>query len=104
MATRMWRLLAGIVATGLYVVSTGSLAYAHGGVPDPEELGPPLFTSAVLGLMCYMLMITWPRASEESQREARRKKPKRQPAWRRPIRLDSERAQQLYLVKKASNS
>ena len=35
-------------------------AYAHGGIAGPDELGPPVITSVVLGLVCYYAMILWP--------------------------------------------
>jgi hypothetical protein len=35
-------------------------AYAHGGIAGPDELGPPVITSAVLGVGGYWLMLMWP--------------------------------------------
>ncbi|MFZ1121112.1 MAG: hypothetical protein WAN81_12870 [Candidatus Binataceae bacterium] len=35
-------------------------AYAHGGIAGPDELGPPVITSAVLGIGGYWLMLMWP--------------------------------------------
>jgi hypothetical protein len=35
-------------------------AHAHGGIAGPDELGPPVITSAVLGVAGYWLMILWP--------------------------------------------
>ena len=35
-------------------------AYAHGGIAGPDELGPPVITSVVLGFICYYTMIFWP--------------------------------------------
>ena len=35
-------------------------AYAHGGIAGPDELGPPVVTSAVLGVGGYWLMLMWP--------------------------------------------
>jgi hypothetical protein len=35
-------------------------AYAHGGIAGPDELGPPVITSAVLGIGGYWLMLLWP--------------------------------------------
>jgi len=37
-----------------------SRAYAHGGIAGPDELGPPVITSAVLGIGGYWLMLLWP--------------------------------------------
>jgi hypothetical protein len=38
-------------------------AYAHGGIAGPDELGPPVITSAVLGIGGYWLMMLWPARS-----------------------------------------
>jgi hypothetical protein len=35
-------------------------AHAHGGIAGPDELGPPVITSAVLGIGGYWLMLLWP--------------------------------------------
>lgn len=35
-------------------------AHAHGGIAGPDDLGPPVITSAVLGLAGYWLMMLWP--------------------------------------------
>jgi len=35
-------------------------AHAHGGIAGPDELGPPVITSVVLGLGGYWLMLLWP--------------------------------------------
>ena len=42
--------------TGLFAAR----AYAHGGIAGPDELGPPVITSAVLGIGGYWLMLMWP--------------------------------------------
>ena len=39
---------------------SGSSADAHGGMAGPDELGPPVFTSAVLGIGGYWLVMLWP--------------------------------------------
>jgi len=44
----------------LALVATASVAHAHGGMAGPDELGPPLFTSAVLAFVCYWVVILWP--------------------------------------------
>ena len=38
-------------------------AYAHGGIAGPDDLGPPVITSAVLGIGGYWLMMLWPSRS-----------------------------------------
>ncbi len=42
--------------SGIFAAS----AHAHGGIAGPDELGPPVITSAVLGLGGYWLMMLWP--------------------------------------------
>jgi hypothetical protein len=44
----------------LSIVATASFAHAHGGMAGPDELGPPLFTSAALAFACYWIVILWP--------------------------------------------
>ena len=44
----------GIAACLLVTASTAS---AHGGMAGPDELGPPLFTSAALAFVCYWAVI-----------------------------------------------
>jgi len=45
---------------GLGIVATASMAHAHGGMAGPDELGPPLLTSAALAFVCYWVVILWP--------------------------------------------
>ena len=47
---------AALLWVGLSVVP----AYAHGGIAGPDDLGPPVITSAVLGVGGYWLMLMWP--------------------------------------------
>ncbi|HLK87984.1 MAG TPA: hypothetical protein VKT27_15900 [Candidatus Binataceae bacterium] len=42
--------------SGMFAAS----AHAHGGIAGPDDLGPPVITSAVLGLAGYWLMMLWP--------------------------------------------
>ena len=44
----------------LAVVAMASRAHAHGGMAGPDELGPPLVTSAILAFVCYWVVILWP--------------------------------------------
>jgi hypothetical protein len=48
----------------LWIAGTASAAYAHGGIAGPDELGPPVITSAGLGILCYWLVIMWPSRKE----------------------------------------
>ena len=61
-----WRLsLAGIAC----LMVAPSLAYAHGGMAGPEELGPPIFTSGLLGFVCYWLVMLWPAPKKKGNPE-----------------------------------
>jgi len=46
------------IVTGL--IAAASSAHAHGGMAGPDDLGPPLFTSAALAFVCYWIVILWP--------------------------------------------
>jgi hypothetical protein len=57
MASRLGR--GGIIA-GVWVMLAASAAHAHGGLAGPDELGPPVIISTLLGIGCYWLMVLWP--------------------------------------------
>ncbi|MGZ6174543.1 MAG: hypothetical protein ACXWNB_01815, partial [Candidatus Binataceae bacterium] len=44
----------------LWIGLFAARAYAHGGIAGPDDLGPPVITSAVLGVGGYWLMLMWP--------------------------------------------
>jgi hypothetical protein len=44
----------------LWTAIYATRAHAHGGIAGPDELGPPVITSAVLGIGGYWLMLLWP--------------------------------------------
>jgi hypothetical protein len=56
MRTTFRAVMVALLWTGLFAAR----AYAHGGIAGPDELGPPVITSAVLGVGGYWLMLTWP--------------------------------------------
>jgi len=56
----VFRTLRAIMAALLWSSIFVASAYAHGGIAGPDELGPPVITSAVLGLGGYWLMLLWP--------------------------------------------
>jgi hypothetical protein len=58
MATRS--LIGGLILAILLVGLSGGVAYAHGGIAGPDELGPPVITSAALGILCYWVVVLWP--------------------------------------------
>jgi len=57
---RSWRTLCQGIGVLVYLTASVSTAHAHGGMAGPDELGPPLFTSAALAFVCYWLVILWP--------------------------------------------
>jgi len=48
-------------------------AYAHGGIAGPDDLGPPIITSAVLGVGGYWLMLMWPSRRRPAVNDKKRK-------------------------------
>ena len=56
------RLLSGAarIAALVWLIAPASIAHAHGAMAGPDEIGPPLFTSAALGFLCYWVVILWP--------------------------------------------
>jgi hypothetical protein len=49
-----------ILIAVLWLVAMASVAHAHGAVAGPDELGPPVLTSVVLGIVCYWAVMLWP--------------------------------------------
>jgi hypothetical protein len=62
-----------IIVALLWAGIFASRAYAHGGIAGPDELGPPVITSAVLGIGGYWLMMLWPSRSGRSIGNKKRK-------------------------------
>jgi len=65
---RVWRISMAVLAC---LMAAPVLAHAHGGVAGPEELGPPIFTSGLLGFVCYWLVILWPSSKKKGDTEVR---------------------------------
>jgi hypothetical protein len=63
-----------IIIGGLWMLLACSTAYAHGGIAGPDELGPPVITSAILGIVCYWAVMLWPapRKRQDKKRPMRR--------------------------------
>jgi hypothetical protein len=49
----------------LSLAATATMAHAHGGMAGPDELGPPLFTSAALAFVCYWVVVLWPASKQK---------------------------------------
>src|ERR1700736_1761806 len=54
----------------LVLVASASMAHAHGGMAGPDDLGPPLFTSAALAFVCYWVVILWPASKRKHSDDA----------------------------------
>jgi hypothetical protein len=54
------RHMRGAIAAMLWLLATASMAHAHGGIAGPDELGPPVITSTMLGIACYWIVMLWP--------------------------------------------
>jgi len=54
------RLVRSSCVTVPWLAVMASSAHAHGGIAGPDELGPPVITSALLGIACYWLVLLWP--------------------------------------------
>lgn len=57
----------------LWVGLFAARAYAHGGIAGPDDLGPPVITSAVLGVGGYWLMLMWPSRRRSAVNDKKRK-------------------------------
>ena len=54
------RLVRSCCVTVLWLAVLATSAHAHGGIAGPDELGPPVITSALLGIACYWIVMLWP--------------------------------------------
>jgi hypothetical protein len=52
------------VATFACLIAAPSLVYAHGGM-GPNEVGPPLVTSGLLGFVSYWMVMLWPSSKKK---------------------------------------
>ena len=69
MRTTFRAVIVALLWSGLFAVR----AYAHGGMAGPDELGPPVLTSAVLGIGGYWLMLLWPSRRRSAVTNKKRK-------------------------------
>jgi len=54
------RHMRGATVAALWLLGSASIAHAHGGIAGPDELGPPVITSTMLGIACYWIVMLWP--------------------------------------------
>jgi len=59
---RGWRVSMAVLA---YLIVLPALAHAHGGMPA-DELGPPIFTSGLLGFVSYWAVMLWPSGNKKN--------------------------------------
>lgn len=52
--------LRAVILASLWLLASASIAHAHGGIAGPDELGPPVITSTMLGIACYWIVMLWP--------------------------------------------
>jgi hypothetical protein len=69
MRTTVRAIIVALLWSGLFAAQ----AHAHGGIAGPDELGPPVITSAVLGLGGYWLMQLWPSRRRPALNNKKRK-------------------------------
>jgi hypothetical protein len=69
MRTTFRAVMVGLLWSGVFAAR----AYAHGGIAGPDELGPPIITSAALGLGGYWLMQLWPSRRRPALNNKKRK-------------------------------
>jgi len=53
------------------------MAFAHGGMASPDELGQPLAISAAIAFVCYWAVVLWPSRTRTDRAQANRRKPAR---------------------------
>jgi len=74
--TTMSRLYRSGTIAALWIAAAASTVHAHGGIAGPDELGPPVIISTLLGIACYWVVMLWPsrrsRSVQKSNRVARR--------------------------------
>jgi len=51
-----------------FLILTPALALAHGGM-GPDEIGPPIVTSGLLGFASYWVVMLWPSVKKKGNRE-----------------------------------
>lgn len=58
--TNRSRLRRSVTIAAFWILVAASSAHAHGGIAGPDELGPPVIISTVLGIACYWTVVLWP--------------------------------------------
>ena len=58
-----------VLAAAVWIAILAPLAYAHGGIAGPDEIGPPVIISTALGIVCYWTVMLWPSGNERGRRK-----------------------------------
>jgi hypothetical protein len=94
MASVIRRVLSVATSTAVWLIAGAALAHAHGGIAGPEELGPPVACSTVLGIASYWTVMLWPARKLEEEENNRFLKPKiargKLKRRRRPLEIDKK--------------
>jgi len=69
---RMQKAIALTCASGAWMLASASLAFAHGGMASPDELGRPLALSAAIAFVCYWAVVLWPSCKGQDRAHANR--------------------------------
>ncbi len=86
----------------LWILGAASIAHAHGGMAGPDEIGPPLLTSAALGFACYWLVILWPSSKRKDNAPTTGRRSKRNRRGGRSSARKSGEAEHLAPVTKVA--
>ncbi len=86
----------------VWILGAAPIAHAHGGMAGPDEIGPPLLTSAALGFACYWLVILWPSSKRKDNAPPSSKRSKRNRRSRRSAARKSGEAEHLAPVTKVA--
>jgi len=69
---RMQKAIALTCASSAWMLASASLAFAHGGMASPDELGRPLALSAAIAFVCYWAVVLWPSRNGKGRAHANR--------------------------------
>jgi hypothetical protein len=64
-----------VLVGGLWLLIWCSAASAHGGMAGPDELGPPVIISTILGIGGYWAVILWPSRKKISNTRTNGRRP-----------------------------
>ena len=58
-----------LVIAAAWTAIFAPIAHAHGGIAGPDELGPPVIISTLLGIAGYWTVILWPSGRGRGRRK-----------------------------------